>query len=157
MLVAEGILNGLSENAALSAKAYLVDAVRIWRETSFLSFFLWLIVGVVQLSAACALVLWGSVTASSIAQYRLFELLPFAVVFLLPLIGLGALGTGINASAWAPGLNAVLTVQYAVTGSLPDVSFFAAAGIVVLVNLLLTATWLLAANLSMRNERLWAG
>jgi len=157
MLVAEGVLEGLSEGAAIKAQAYLVDGVRIWRETHFLSFLLWLIVAALQLSAACALVLWGSVTAASLAQYRLFELMPFAVVFLFPLMGLGALGTGLNVSAWVPGLNTVLSVQHAVTGALPGVEFFAATGIAVLVSGLVVTTCLLLGNLSMRNERLWAG
>jgi hypothetical protein len=157
MLVAEGVLEGLSEGAAIKAQAYLVDGVRIWRETSFLSFVLWLVVAALQLSAACALVLWGSVTAGSLAQYRLFELIPFAVVFLFPLMGLGALGTGLNVSAWVPGLNTVLSAQHAVTGGLPGVEFFAATGIAVLVSGLVVITCLLLGNLSMRNERLWAG
>jgi len=82
MLVSEGILEGLSEATALKSQAYLVDAIRIWRETSFVSMSLWVVVGIAQLAAVAALVLWGSVTAASLAQYRLFELLPFAVVFL---------------------------------------------------------------------------
>lgn len=157
MLVAEGILEGLSEGASLKAQAYLVDAVRIWRETSFFSWSLWMLVGAFQLSAACALVLWGSVTASSLAQYRLFELLPFVLVFILPMLGLGALGTGINGSAWVPGLNTVLSIQYAISGGLPGVEFFAATGLATLVSIFVAVVFLSLSLLSLRNERLWAG
>jgi hypothetical protein len=157
MMVAEGVLQSLSEGASLKAQAYLVDAVRIWRDTSILSWSLWMLVGFFQLSAACALVLWGSVTASSLAQYRLFELLPFVVVFVVPMLGLGALGTGINGSAWVPGLNTVLSIQYAVNGSLPGVEFFVATGLAALVSLFVVVTFLSLSNLSLRNERLWAG
>jgi len=156
MIVAEGVLDNLSEGAALSAQAYLVDAVRIWRETSLLSFTLWLLVGILQLATACSLVIWGSVTAASLAQYRLFELIPFAVVFLLPMMGLGALGTGFGAASWVPGLNTVLTVEHVVTGSLPGVAFFSSAAAVFAVSLLLVSTSLSLATLSLRNERLWA-
>lgn len=155
LLVAEGVLEGLSEYSALSAKAYLVHAVSIWRETSFVSLFFWVLLAVFQLAAICALVLWGSVKASSLAQYRLFELLPFAIIFLLPLVGLGALGSGVGPGAWIPGLNTVLSIEHVVSGGLPSMSFFSSAGISLFVNALLAAAFLSLSVLAVRNERLW--
>ena len=157
LLVAEGILEGLSDSVSIKVQAYLVDMVRIWRETSFVSLSLWVLVAIVQLSAVCALVLFGSVLTSSLGQYRFVELVPFIVLFLLPMIGLGALGTGINSSAWVPGLNTVLASQHVVTGQLPGVEFFSSAGIVLLVSTLMIGVCLVGANFSMRRERLWAG
>jgi len=156
MVVAEGVLENLSEQSARSAQAYLVDAVAIWRDTSFLSYTLWLLVAMLQLATAAAIVLWGSVKASSLAQYRLFELLPFAVIFLLPLMGLGALGQGVSNVSWVPGLNTVLNIEHVVAGGLPDVTFFATAGIAVLANALVASLFLLFGVLALRNERLWA-
>lgn len=155
-LVAEGILVGLSEETGIAVQAYLVDAVRIWRETSFLSFSLWIVVAILQLSAVAGVFLWVSVAAATLRQYRLFKLAPFSLVFLLPLMGLGALGRGMNAGAWIPGLNTVLAIEPTVSGSLPGVAFFASAGAAVLVSIFLVAFSLTFANLSMRSERLWS-
>lgn len=155
-MVAEGALQSLSEQALLAARAYLVDAVAIWRNTSVLSFFLWLLVGAVQLSAASALVIWGSVKAATLAQYRLFELLPFTVVFLLPFLGMGALGSEIGSSSWVPGLNTVLSIEYLVAGDLPGFLFFASTAAAVLSNILTTVVFLLLGAWALRNEKLWA-
>jgi hypothetical protein len=156
MLVAEGILQNLSDQASSTARAYLVDAVAMWRDTSLLSLLLWLFVGFFQLSTAVALVVWGSVKAASLAQYRLFEMLPFAVIFVLPLMGFGALGSGITSASWIPGLNTVLSIEHLVSGTMPGVAFFSATGLSLLSNALTVVVFLFLGAMAMRNEKLWA-
>lgn len=156
IMVNEGVLDNLSSGTAETASAYLVDLVAMWSETSFLSIFLWALLGIFQLSAACALVIFGSVRSASLAQYRIYELLPFMIVFVIPMIGLGALGTGIGTTSWIPGLNTVLSLEHVVSGGLPGVAFFASAAIALLTNVLLIVSFLGLAVLGLRNERLWA-
>lgn len=152
--VAQGILEGLSDDASRSAAAYLVHVVAIWRETSLVSMVLWMFIAYLQLMSLAALIVWGSMRAPSLSSARLYELLPFSVVFLLPMMGLGALGYGIGVTAWVPGLGSVLSAEYMVTGSLPDSTFFAALGISLLSNLTIIVGFIALARLALKNERL---
>lgn len=156
VLVDQGILESLSEASSLSARAYLVDTVAMWRGTSIVSYALWIFGGAVQIAALCALLTWGSARASSLAQFRLFEMAPFLLVFLIPLMGLGALGNGIGGASWIPGLNTVLSIEHMVDGGYPDGAFFSTLGIVLLTNILLIAFCLIPGMFAMRNERLWS-
>ena len=156
VLVAQGVLANLSEAAAIGAAAYLVDMVALWRETSLLSYVLWILAAVVQIAALCALLLWGAARSASLAQFRIFELLPFLVVFLVPLAGLGALGTGFGVASWLPGLNLVLSVEHVVAGGLPDGTLMLALAVVVMTNIAFIAACLVPAALVLRRERLWS-
>jgi len=156
LLVDNGILDSLSSETGKTATSYLVHLVALWRETSVVSLLLWSLLGALQLAAACALIIYGSVKASSLAQYRIYELLPFLVIFVLPMLGLGALGNGLSSSTWVPGLNTVLSLEHVVSGALPGAAFFSSAGVSFLSNLLLTAVFLGLAIWGLRNERLWA-
>lgn len=155
-LVAQGVLANLSEAAALGAHAYLVDMVAMWRSTSLLSYVLWLFVAVIQIAALCALLTWGAARSASLPQFRLFELVPFLLVFVVPLAGLGALGTGLGTASWVPGLNVVLSIEHMVSGGWPGGDLITTLGIAVFTNLVFIVLCLLPAMLAMRRERLWS-
>ena len=156
VLVAQGVLEGLSEVAALGARAYLVDMVALWRETSLISYLLWILVAFVQISALCALLVWGAARSSSLPQFRIFELVPFLLVFIVPLAGLGAIGNGFGVGSWLPGLNMVLSAEYIVAGGLPGSTLLIALGLVLVTNLVFIAACLAPAAMALRREALWS-
>lgn len=156
VLVAQGVLTNLSEAAALGAQAYLVDMVAMWRGASLLSYLLWLTVAVVQMAGLCALLIWGAARSASLAQFRLFELVPFMLIFIVPMMGLGALGTGLGSASWIPGLNVVLSIEHVVAGGWPGSALLTTLAIAMVTNLLFIALCLTPAALAMRRERLWS-
>ncbi|TVS17086.1 MAG: hypothetical protein EA417_07805 [Gammaproteobacteria bacterium] len=156
VLVSQGVLEGLSEVAALGASAYLVDMVALWRETSVLSYLLWIIVASFQIAALCALLVWGAARASSLPQFRIFELIPFMLIFIVPLAGLGALGNGFSVGSWLPGLNMVLSAEYVIAGGLPGSTLLIALGLVLMTNLVFIAACLAPAAMALRREALWS-
>lgn len=153
-IVAQGVLEGLSGDAGRTAAAYFVHSVTIWRETSIVSLILWLFIAYLQLLSLAALIVWGSMRAPSLSSARLYELLPFIIVFLLPMLGLGALGYGIGWTAWVPGLGSVLSTEYMLTGNLPDARFVAAFGIALVSNAAIIVAFIALSRLALRNERL---
>ena len=117
-LVANGLLQGLSAERASSMTVALVDVVAHWRSlpaSFFLSVFL---VSLSQLFSMSAILVAVSTYADSIPRSRLYEMLPFGLVFLVPLLSISFLQKTVPVpAAYFPGLNSVVLIDALSSGT----------------------------------------
>lgn len=110
-LVEAGLIERLSTHQATQARFALIELVAAWRSLSWIQWGPLLGLALVQSVTIAALLLLGSSLASSVASSRIFELIPFSLVFFLPFLVLGTVGRDFAMpSAFATGLNSVLAM-----------------------------------------------
>lgn len=155
-LVSNGILEGLSDASSRSVASYLVGVPEMWHKTSVLDLILVFFLAGIQLAATCAIVLWASLKSTSLAQYRLLELLPFALVFFLPLMALGMSGTESSTPFWIPGLNVVVMIQAILLQSMDGLSVFLSTLAVLISNASLALVFIALTVYLFRGEKVWS-
>jgi hypothetical protein len=110
-LLSAGILESLSIAQRESARFALVDLVAVLRDLSMFQVLPVIAMCIVQAATLAALLLLGSTLATSVAGSRLFELLPFALAFVIPFLGLSSIASiGPGPPAFLTGLNSLIAI-----------------------------------------------
>lgn len=110
-LVSAGILELLGTAQRESARFALVDLVAVLRDLSMFQVLPVIAMCIVQAATLAALLLLGSTLATSVAGSRLFELLPFALAFVIPFLGLSTIASiGPGPPAFLTGLNCLIAI-----------------------------------------------
>ena len=110
-LLSAGILESLSTAQRESARFALVDLVAVLRDLSMFQVLPVIALCIVQAATLAALLLLGSTLATSVAGSRLFELLPFALAFVIPFLGLSSIASiGPGPPAILTGLNSLIAI-----------------------------------------------
>lgn len=110
-LVSGGLIEQLSSGQAEQARFALVEFISAWREVSWTTLLPMLLLALVQSATMAAILLLGSTLSSGIATSRLFELVPFALMFFLPFLALGSVtGAEVGSAVVITGLNTVFAL-----------------------------------------------
>jgi Na+-transporting methylmalonyl-CoA/oxaloacetate decarboxylase gamma subunit len=110
-LVSAGLIEQLSSGQAEQARVALIEFVAAWRDLSWTTLLPMLLLALVQSATVAAILLLGSTLASGVSASRLFELVPFALMFFLPFLALGNVGSAdLSPAVMLTGLNTVFAL-----------------------------------------------
>ena len=141
-LLSGGILESLAAANIDQARFALIELVAAWRALSFIEVLPVFLLGFVQAGTLASLLLLGSTLAASVPASRLYELLPFALAFILPFLALGGIGEAtLGPPVLLTGLNSLMAMAALLRDGLAATSLYVLVLVSNLAWLVLALEW----------------